>query len=78
MKTVFQRHANFVLSDGAEASNVVNTNALLDALFANRQILAKRAFEQLDSKFANKIHYGRNVRLGMSPDAASRILKDGK
>jgi hypothetical protein len=64
-----------MLSEAAEKSNVQVTNAMLDLLFYNRQLLAKRAFEQLDKNFANKIHYGRNVRLGMSADEAGKKIR---
>jgi hypothetical protein len=75
MKELFQRKPEAMLSSAAEASNLAETNALLDTLFSNREVLATRAFRQLNSLFGTREHYGRNVRLGMSANEAGKALK---
>jgi len=72
---LFQRRPEAQLSSAAETLNLRHTNLLLDQLFKSRDVLAERAFRQLSSLFTNKEHYGRNVRLGMSAQEASRVLK---
>jgi hypothetical protein len=75
MADLFQRKPEAQLSSAAETLNLRDTNLLLDQLFGSRDVLAERAFRQLSSLFTNREHYGRNVRLGMSAQEASRLLK---
>jgi hypothetical protein len=75
MNSLFQRKPEAQLSSAAETLNLRDTNLLLDQLFGSRDVLAERAFRQLSSLFTNREHYGRNVRLGMSAQEASRLLK---
>lgn len=75
MANLFQRAPEAQLSSAAETLNLRDTNLLLDQLFPSRDVLAERAYRQLSSYFTNREHYGRNVRLGMSADAASKVLK---
>jgi hypothetical protein len=75
MASLFQRAPEAQLTSAAETLNLRDTNLLLDQLFPSRDVLAERAYRQLSSLFTNREHYGRNVRLGMSADAASKVLK---
>ena len=75
MADLFQRKPEAQLSSAAETLNLRDTNLLLDQLFGSRDVLAERAFRQLSSLFTNREHYGRNIRLGMSAQEASRLLK---
>lgn len=71
---LFQRNPEALLTEGAENSNVQITNEMLDGLFSRRDEMAKKSYAQLSSLFTNKEHYGRNVRLGMSADEASKLI----
>jgi hypothetical protein len=75
MKTLFQRAPEAQLSSAAETLNLRDSNLLLDELFKSRAVLAERSYRQLASLFTNKEHYGRNVRLGVSAEQASKLLK---
>jgi hypothetical protein len=73
-KGLFQRNPEALLSEGAEKSNVAITNQMLDGLFARRDEMTKKSYSQLNSLYTNKQHYGRNTRLGMSADEASKLV----
>lgn len=75
MSDLFQRKPEAQLSSAAETLNLRDSNLLLDELFRSRDVLAARAYRQLASLFTNKEHYGRNVRLGVSAEQASKLLK---
>ena len=71
---VFQRNPEALLSEGAEQSNVAITNQMLDDLYARRDAMSKKSYAQLSSLYTNKEHYGRNTRLGMSAQEASKLV----
>jgi len=71
---VFQRRPEALLSEGAEQSNVAITNQLLDDLFGMRDEMSKKSYAQLSDLYTNKEHYGRNMRLGMSAEEASKLV----
>jgi len=71
---VFQRNPEAMLSQGMELSNVENTNAALSRLFDRKDEMARQSKDQLGSLFSSKDHYGRQTRLGMSADEASKVI----
>lgn len=72
---LFGRNPEAVFTEGAEKSNVVETQAITDGLFARKEKMAKQCEAQLGDLFANaNDSYGHSRVVGLTARQASGMV----